>query len=80
MAVAEDIRGFIAEELLEGEQIEGDPIADGRLDSLALEQVIGFIEDHYGIVFEDDDLVLENFASLTALTALVEAKLPPSDQ
>jgi acyl carrier protein len=75
MTVAEEIQGFIVDDLLDGEQIQGDPVADGRLDSLAIEQVIGFIEDRFEVVFTDDDLVLENFANLEAMAALVESKL-----
>jgi acyl carrier protein len=74
MSVAEDIRNFIFEELMEGQPKEGDPVSDGKLDSLALEQVIGFIEDTYDVAFTDDELVEENFTSIDAVAALVETK------
>ena len=74
MSVADDIRGFIFDELMEGQPAEGDPIADGKLDSLAMEQVIGFIEDRYNVTFADDELVLENFVDLATVSALVERK------
>jgi acyl carrier protein len=74
MSVAEDIRSFIFDELMEGQPKEGDPVSDGKLDSLALEQVIGFIEDTYDVAFTDDELVEENFTSIEAVAALVETK------
>jgi acyl carrier protein len=72
--VSEEIRTFIFDELMEGQPAEGDPIADGKLDSLAMEQVIGFIEDSYGVTFADDELVMDNFADLPTVSALVERK------
>jgi acyl carrier protein len=74
LTVADEIRTFIFDELMEGQPAEGDPIADGKLDSLAMEQVIGFIEDTYGIGFTDEDLVPENFTTLQAVAEFVEAK------
>ena len=70
----ERIRSFIVDELMEAQSVSGDPIADGKLDSLAMEQVIGFIEDEYGVMFSDEDLVPENFADLATVAALVDAK------
>ena len=74
VSVQDDIRSFIVDELMEGRPVDGDPIAQGKLDSLAMEQVIGFVEDRYDVTFGDDDLVLENFSSLEAVTSLVERK------
>lgn len=44
------------------------------LDSMAIFEVISFIEDHYRIQVEDQDLVPENFESIKAIAALVAAK------
>lgn len=44
------------------------------LDSMAIFEVISFIEDQYGIQVEDQDLVPENFESIKAIAALVAAK------
>lgn len=74
MSVADEIRAFIFEELMEGQPAEGDPVAEGKLDSLAMEQVIGFIEDRYQVTFSDEELVLETFADLATVSALVERK------
>lgn len=44
------------------------------LDSMAIFEMISFLEDHYGIMIEDHDLVPENFECLQAITTLVQAK------
>ena len=72
--VAETIRRFIDDELLEEESTE-DPLADGRLDSLSLEQLFAFIEETYGFEFADEELTAEAFADIDAAAALVERKL-----
>jgi acyl carrier protein len=74
VSVADEIRTFIFDELMEGQPAEGDPVAEGKLDSLAMEQVIGFIEDTYGITFSDEELVIDNFRSIGTVAELVERK------
>ena len=44
------------------------------LDSMAIFEVISFLEDNFGIVVEDNDLVPENFESLKAIANLVTEK------
>ena len=73
MKTARRLRQYVEDELLE-EPTATDPLAAGMLDSLAIEQLIGFIEDKFGIVLDDDDLVEERFASLDAVAELVDAK------
>ncbi len=66
---------FVREQvMLSGQVPTKDPLADGMLDSLALEQVISFLEETFGVEIADEDTVEENFESLDALTALVETK------
>jgi acyl carrier protein len=67
------IRNFIEFELLDGAAAD-DPLADGLLDSLAVEQLAAFLEDAYGVHLDDDDFVAENFASIDAVAALVDRK------
>jgi acyl carrier protein len=72
--VEKQVRDYIQEELLEGAELPVDPLAEGMLDSLAVEQLIGYIEDEFGVMFEDEELVAENFASVPTLAAVVERK------
>ena len=75
MNVDEQIRDYIQEELLEGAEMPTDPLSEGMLDSLAVEQLIGFIEDEFGVLFDDEELVAENFASIDTVVGLVNSKL-----
>jgi acyl carrier protein len=78
LSVEEKVRQYIQDELLEGAELPVDPLAEGMLDSLAIEQLIGYVEDEFGVIFEDEELVAENFASITTVVELVEAKLKAS--
>jgi acyl carrier protein len=49
-------------------------IEKGVLDSLGLFEMVSFLEGHYGIQIEDQDIVPENFGSLKAIAKLVAAK------
>jgi acyl carrier protein len=72
--VEADLRRFIEDEILDGEKVEGDPLQQGLLDSLAIELVLDFILTTYGVEFDDEELVAENFSSLDQVAGLVEAR------
>jgi len=74
MTTEEKIARFIESELLEGASPKADPLASGMLDSLAIEVLIGWIEDEFAITFSYTDVVAENFAGVRALAAFVDAK------
>lgn len=74
MKTSKRIRRFVDERLLDGAPTAGDPLADGLLDSLAIEQLIAFIEETYELALLEEDLGPENFASIDAVAALVDAK------
>lgn len=44
------------------------------IDSLAVFAIVQFLEDEFGIEVGDDDLVVDNFASIEAMAKLVETK------
>jgi acyl carrier protein len=72
------LRAYISRELRNGHQPIGDGdslISSGLLDSLALHQLIAFIEDHFGVTVDHDDVVLENFQSLNAINVFLDRKL-----
>jgi len=46
------------------------------IDSLAIVQLIAFLEERYGITLEDDDLDPEKFRSVNHIAAFVEEKAP----
>ena len=73
MKTAKRIRNFL-DDLGEGEAVDGDPLALGLLDSLAIEQLITFLEENFGLEFQDEELVAERFASIDTVVELIETK------
>jgi acyl carrier protein len=67
------VRQFIVDELLEDRRA-GDPLAEELLDSLAIEQLVSFLEQEFNVVIVDEDMVAENFESLGAVASLVDRK------
>jgi len=49
-------------------------LASGRLDSLAVVQLMEFLADELGVEISDDDFTVENFATAGSLVRLIEAK------
>lgn len=50
---------------------EEDLIASGIIDSLGIMHLVGFIENHYGIRIRDEDLLPENFSTITAIASFI---------
>lgn len=48
---------------------------EGFIESIGLIQLVVFLEDRFGFVTSDDDLIEENFQSLNAITSLILKKL-----
>lgn len=46
-----------------------------ELDSMAVVQLIGALEEHFGFAVDDDEISAETFATLGSLTAFVKHKL-----
>ena len=46
----------------------------GIVDSMGILDLVVFIEQEYGIVASDDELVRENFDSISALHTFIQAK------
>jgi acyl carrier protein len=68
------LRDFMVEELLDDPYDGPDPLADGVVDSLAIEQLLEYIDEIYGVQLEDEEIVEENFESLAILARLVEGR------
>jgi len=76
--VADRVRRYIFEELRPGrgtDLSDDDSLLDaGVLDSLAVFQVAGFIEDELGVEIDDEDLLPQNFSTIRTIAHLVESK------
>ena len=57
--------------------VDSYPLIDNDvIDSMGIYQIVSFLEDEYGIVVPDEDLVPENFESLAAIGRLAHANTP----
>lgn len=71
------IREFLSEIVDDWNDEVGDDdnlFSAGLLDSLAIHEMVGFLEDEFGLEFSDSDLAVDNFASVSAMVATVERK------
>ena len=77
MSIQKTIHDFLVQdyEMAPGrESIDYDePLLDGGLiDSLGILKLIGFLEEEYQITFDEDAITAESFASINAISRLVE--------
>ena len=76
-SIIEGLKEIMTEELdvnLQLEEIdENAPLLEGGLgiDSIAIVRLISFCEDQFDIQFSDQDLIPENFTTLTILANLI---------
>jgi len=74
------IREFLITNFLpdvSSDEIAGDEnlLASGVVDSLGLLTLISWVEDHFSISVEDDDLSPDKFSSVDAICAYVDGAL-----
>jgi acyl carrier protein len=79
MSVSADIEQFIVTELAQGRGITTlDPgdnlLTKGIVDSHGVMELVGFLEERYGISVEDADLTPENFENVESIEAFVGRK------
>ncbi|MDH4119259.1 MAG: phosphopantetheine-binding protein [Acidimicrobiia bacterium] len=78
VAVEAKIRMFLVEVLPDADWSQvtdaDDLMSSGLLDSLAIHEVVGFLEDEFGLLFTDGDLSVENFRSIAAMATIVRDK------
>jgi acyl carrier protein len=81
MQILQDVIDILAEVLSLGPQkglLNADTALLGSLpdlDSFAVVQIITRLEEHFNIVFEDDEMTARTFENIGTLTALVSDKL-----
>ena len=51
-----------------------EPLLDGALDSVDILKLVSFVEERYSVTINDDELVPENFATVTTLVELLRKK------
>ena len=81
------IKEFIRDEFLrdkpQGDLANDEPLIQaGIIDSLGIFLLIGFLEEQFRIKIEPQDVVLENFETVDAISSLVETRqnssVPPA--
>lgn len=70
------IREFIVQKLLNGRSVTDDEnlLLSGLVDSLGVFELIAFLEKSFGLTIPLDEVVLENFTSIDAISAYVASK------
>lgn len=69
------IREFIQRHVRGHELTDGEDIfASGFVNSMFAMQLVQFVETTFGVAVENEDLEIDNFRSVDAITALVERK------
>ena len=73
-----DIRSFIVENFLFGQAEElrdGEPLQGNIIDSTGALELVVFLQDHFAITIEDDEIIPENLNSLNNMVAYVARKI-----
>ena len=80
MDVLETVKTYVVENFLFGDDSRIGPATDflenGILDSTGVLELVGFLEEKFGIQVEDDELVPDNMNSLEKITLYVSKKIP----
>lgn len=85
MSVIEEIRGFIVENFLFGDESR-EPGPDdslygkGIVDSTGVLSIINYIEERYGIAVSDTEITPENLDSINRISAFIGRKTGDADE
>lgn len=73
---ASKIKTFLAQQFPTTKNVGNDVplLKNGLIDSLGILEVVTFIENEFGIVVSDEELLPENFGSVSSLASFVQSK------
>ncbi len=79
LSVEEQIRQFLAENFLftdHTSQLDDDVslLEEGIVDSTGVLELVGFVEETFGLQVDDDEIIPDNFDSIARLTKFVRSK------
>jgi acyl carrier protein len=78
MDVLETVKAYVVENFLFGDDTKIGPKTDflenGILDSTGVLELVGFLEEKFGIRVEDDELVPDNMNNLEKITLYISKK------
>lgn len=71
-----NLQAYIEGTLLNGRSIEVDEnlLLSGLIDSLGVMSLVAFMEKEFGLEIPFDDVIIENFASLSAMSSYVAGR------
>lgn len=76
--IERDIRGFIVQQFLSGNasklSVDGSLLGD-VIDSMGVLDLVAYLQDHFGIIVEDDEVIPSNLDNVNNLVTYVERKL-----
>ena len=74
--IRRQLRAFV-ERFMRGHDLQDgeDLFATGYVNSMFAMQLVQFVESTFGVACESEDLEIDNFRSIDALTAFVQRKL-----
>jgi acyl carrier protein len=80
MNTSDNIRNFITDELLHVAPAspldDHEPLIEsGIIDSMGIMALLAFVEEQFSIQIPGDDLIPENFSSISTITALIERQM-----
>lgn len=73
-----DVRAFLIENFLFGQAEnlrDGDPLQGNVIDSTGALELVAYLQDHFAITVEDDEVIPENLESVNSVVAYVARKL-----
>jgi acyl carrier protein len=77
--IQNNIHSFIVTNFLFGQSRDLQPndslLENGVIDSTGVLELVAFLEEHYAIKVEDDEVIPDNLDSTDSITAYVEKKL-----
>jgi acyl carrier protein len=79
MAVEQELERFVVETLgrrggIRSVGAEEALVGEGIIDSLGLTELVAFIEQRFGVVVDDDDVVIDNFRDIRSMESFIEGK------
>lgn len=78
MSLQEDIRTFIVDNFLFGEdggfKDDSSFLAESIVDSTGIMQLVSYIQEQHLIFIEDEELIPDNLDSIKKVTSFIEAK------
>jgi acyl carrier protein len=83
MALNDELRRFVTDNFMFGQVGKGFADDDsflerGIIDSTGVMELVGFLEEQYGIKLHDQDLIPDNLDSINGLARFVESRLQPN--